>query len=217
MYWLSFLSGSETPGSKDSDGDADAKLTVGLLKTLKAISMTSAAALDSLASCGAIETVVVVLEVAQVGAVKGDGFTKKLVPRRDELEDQLVPIVYYLCRIDRSRLAQAADVVLQPYWLHVLQDRHLKQFALAILCELCHVAASDNQGDVAAELWRAGGVRLYVRLLDEAYWCVKSTRCSELPGLRPTFQSNLRCLNPIVQSQLCFFFKDWMGRSLNRL
>jgi hypothetical protein len=50
----------------------------------------------------------------------------------------------------------------------------LKQFALAVLCELCHVAASDNQGDVAAELWRAGGVRLYVRLLDETYWCVRA-------------------------------------------
>ena len=70
--------------------------------------MTSAAALDSLASCGAIETVVVVLEVAQ-GAVKGDGFTKRLVPRRDELEDQLVPIVYYLClRSIVQRLARAA-------------------------------------------------------------------------------------------------------------
>lgn len=158
-----------------SDGDADAKLTVGLLKTLKAISMTSAAALDSLASCGAIETVVVVLEVTQVGAVKGDGFTKRLVPRRDELEDQLVPIVYYLCRIDRSRLARAARCGAATLLATcVARRRHLKQFALAILCELCHVAASDNQGDVAAELWRAGGVRLYVRLLDEAYWCVRA-------------------------------------------
>ena len=30
--------------------------------------------------------------------------------------------------------------------------------ALAILCELCHVAASDNQGDVAAELGVPGVV-----------------------------------------------------------
>lgn len=157
------------------DGDADAKLTVRLLKTLKAISMTSAEALDSLASCGAIETVVAVLEVTQVGAVRGDGFTKRLVPRRDELEDQLVPIVYYLCRIDRSRLARAARCGAATLLAAcVARRRHLKQFALAVLCELCHVAASDNQGDVAAELWRAGGVRLYVRLLDETYWCVRA-------------------------------------------
>merc|ERR1712167_240605 len=114
-----------------SDGDADAKLTVGLLKTLKAISMTSAAALDSLASCGAIETVVVVLEVAQVGAVKGDGFTKRLVPRRDELEDQLVPIVYYLCRIDRSRLARAARCGAATLLATcVARRRHLKHLLL---------------------------------------------------------------------------------------
>jgi len=157
------------------DGDADAALAVRLLKALKVVCMSSAAALDSLAACGAIETVVGVLEVAQAGASEINGFIKKAIPRRDDLEDQLVPIVYYLCRIEHSRLARAARCgAAMLLAVCVARRRHLRQFALAILCELCHVAANDEQGDIGAELWRGGGVRLYIRLLAETYWCVRA-------------------------------------------
>ena len=98
-------------------------------------------------------------------------------PRRDELEDQLVPCIYYLCRIDRARLARAAHCgAARRLAACVARRRHLKQFALAILCELCHAASADVHGkqQIAAELWRAGGVRLYTRLLAEAYWGVRA-------------------------------------------
>mmetsp|Transcript_30539 Transcript_30539/g.94464 ORF Transcript_30539/g.94464 Transcript_30539/m.94464 type:complete len:818 (-) Transcript_30539:77-2530(-) len=155
------------------DGETEAWLTVKLLGALKAVTMTSAAALDSLAMCGAIEITVTILQVVQTGL--SDSLERKMVPRRDELEDQLLPIVYYLCRIDRSRLARAARcgtaILLAAC---VARRRHLKQFALAILCDLCHAAANDAHGGIGPELWRAGGVRLYVRLLVEVYWGVRA-------------------------------------------
>lgn len=163
-----------------------------------------------------------------------------IFPRRDELEGQLVPCLYYLCRIDRVRLARAAACgAARRLAACVARRQHLKQFALAILCELCHAASADcgaevsttnsspnfvdlgkvganagltgfamattsrtssscvartattqsleheqksfpqrasSEGDntIAAELWRAGGVRLYARLLAEAYWGVRA-------------------------------------------
>lgn len=158
---------------KGVDGETEARLAVRLLGALKAVSMASAAALDSLATCGAIEIVVTILEAVQASISEGDG--GKIVPLRDELEDQLVPIVYYLCRIDRSRLARAARCgVAILLAACVARRRHLKQFALAILCDLCHAAANDARGGVGAELWRAGGVRLYVHLLVEVYWGVRA-------------------------------------------
>tara|TARA_B100000482_G_scaffold81788_1_gene58428 strand:- start:306 stop:662 length:357 start_codon:yes stop_codon:yes gene_type:complete len=75
------------------------RLGVVLLKALKAVTMGSATALDTLASCGAIETVIHVLRVTR---------SWREGPTRDEFEDQLVPTVYYLCRIDKMRLARAA-------------------------------------------------------------------------------------------------------------
>ena len=98
-------------------------------------------------------------------------------PRRDELEDQLVPCLYYLCRIDRARLGRAAACgAAQRLAACVARRRHLKQFALATLCELCHAASADQDqgGTIASELWLAGGVRLYARLLAEAYWGVRA-------------------------------------------
>jgi len=153
-----------------ADGHDETMLTLRLLKALKAVSMTSAAALDSLASCGAIETVVSLLKASQVRPINGEA-TNRSVPRQDEVEDQLVPTLYYMCRMDRTRLAKAARcgaaILLAAC---VARRRHLKQFALAILCEFCHVAANDAGGEVGAGLWRAGGVGLYTSLLVEAYW-----------------------------------------------
>mmetsp|Transcript_12494 Transcript_12494/g.42520 ORF Transcript_12494/g.42520 Transcript_12494/m.42520 type:complete len:103 (-) Transcript_12494:881-1189(-) len=98
--------------------------------------MGSATALDTLASCGAIETVIHVLRVTR---------SWREGPTRDEFEDQLVPTVYYLCRIDKMRLARAArHGVATLLAACVARRRHLKQFALAVLCELCHCAATDN-------------------------------------------------------------------------
>jgi len=160
---------------RGADGDTEAKLAARILKAIKTVSMASAAALDSLASCNAIETAVTVLKAVQTGVIEANCCVKRPVPRRDELEDQLVPIVYYLCRIDRSRLARAARCGAATLLADcVARRRHLKQFALAVLCELCHVAANDAQGDIGAELWHAGGVRLYARLLVEAYWGVRA-------------------------------------------
>mmetsp|Transcript_12500 Transcript_12500/g.42567 ORF Transcript_12500/g.42567 Transcript_12500/m.42567 type:complete len:546 (-) Transcript_12500:881-2518(-) len=112
------------------------RLGVVLLKALKAVTMGSATALDTLASCGAIETVIHVLRVTR---------SWREGPTRDEFEDQLVPTVYYLCRIDKMRLARAArHGVATLLAACVARRRHLKQFALAVLCELCHCAATDN-------------------------------------------------------------------------
>mmetsp|Transcript_15798 Transcript_15798/g.23769 ORF Transcript_15798/g.23769 Transcript_15798/m.23769 type:complete len:1427 (-) Transcript_15798:372-4652(-) len=104
-------------------------------------------------------------------------------PRRDELEDQLVPCLYYLCRIDRARLGRAAACGAARRLAEcVARRRHLKQFALAVLCELCHAASTETvlvEGSsephtIASELWRAGGVNLFARLLVEAYWGVRA-------------------------------------------
>ncbi|KAJ8601557.1 hypothetical protein CTAYLR_005244 [Chrysophaeum taylorii] len=200
-----------------SEADAHTRLAVALVKALKALCMASAEALEALASAGAIEVVVGLLAAAQ----RGDGETlsdddddddedddpaaaaataaEKNFPHRDELEDQLVPCLYYLCRIDRARLARAAACgAARRLAACVARRRHLKQFALAILCELCHAASADcvvsadpdddhpddehpdddsgKPGDntIASELWRAGGVKLYSRLLAEAYWGVRA-------------------------------------------
>lgn len=173
-------------------------------------------------------------------ALSGSMCLVPVFPRRDELEGQLVPCLYYLCRINRVRLARAAACgAARRLAACVARRQHLKQFALAILCELCHAASADCGGEVsaassppniatfsktgtnsgskgvalaatgrtsscndarrtstqsledrqtsslqgaasegdntiAAELWRAGGVRLYARLLAEAYWGVRA-------------------------------------------
>lgn len=160
---------------QDIDGDAEARLAVRLLRSLKAVTMASAAALDSLAACGAIETVVAILAATQAGITEKMGSVLREVPRRDELEDQLVPTVYYLCRINPLRLARAARCgAAMLLAACAARRRHLKQFAIAILCELCHAAANDYQGNIGTELWRVGGVRLYVHLLVEVYWGVRA-------------------------------------------
>lgn len=167
-----------------SEADAHASLAVSLVKALKALCMASAEALDALASAGAIEVVVDVLLAAECVSI-GQG---QMFPRRDELEDQLVPCLYYLCRIERTRLARAAACGAASLLAACVERRrHLKQFALAILCEMCHAASSSSTGPeaaalnnddgdntIAAELWKAGGVRLYSRLLAEAYWGVRA-------------------------------------------
>lgn len=172
-----FPSRLSTAWNHGDDGHTEARLALRLLRVLKAVTMASAAALDSLATCGAIETMAIVLEAAQTGITHkgGSGSCRRKIPRRDELEDQLVPIIYYLCRIDHSRLAKAARCgVAMLLAACVARRRHLKQFALAILCELCYAAANDTQGSIGAELWRAGGVRLYAHLLVEVYWGVRA-------------------------------------------
>lgn len=216
-----------------AEADRHARLAVALVKALKALCMASADALDRLAAAGAIEVVVGVLAAAQRRSVHDDDDCwddlvdtperpprnsssastpprRKLLeardfPRRDELEDQLVPCLYYLCRIDRARLARAAAAgAARRLAACVVRRRHLKQFALAVLCDLCHAASADcaaadavvtstasapslgsppsyhddvrDHGDttIAAELWRAGGVRLFARLLAENYWGVRA-------------------------------------------
>lgn len=235
-----------------AEADRHARLAVALVKALKALCMASADALDRLAAAGAIEVVVGVLAAAQRRSVHDDDDCwddlvdtperpprnssssstpprRKLLegrdfPRRDELEDQLVPCLYYLCRIDRARLARAAAAgAARRLAACVVRRRHLKQFALAVLCDLCHAASADcaaadgvltstasapslvipspalgprqripsapapgsppsyhddvrDHGDttIAAELWRAGGVRLFARLLAEKYWGVRA-------------------------------------------
>lgn len=120
-----------------------------LLKCLKNLSMESAALAD-LEKAGTISILIPLL----------DG------PLSDRCKNHIVPCIFNLCRINKRRQEEAAVHGIIPHLqCFILNDSHLKQYALPILCSLAYTSCVTR-----AELLKHGGAALYINLLKEAYW-----------------------------------------------
>jgi hypothetical protein len=120
-----------------------------LLKCLKNLSMESNALAD-LEKAGTISILIPLL----------DG------PLSDRCKNHIVPCIFNLCRINKRRQEEAAVQGLIPHLQTlIVNDSHLKQYALPILCSLAYTSPITR-----AELLRHGGAAFYINLLKEAYW-----------------------------------------------
>ena len=87
-------------------------------------------------------------------------------PIRERCKNHVLPCMFNLCRINRKRQEIAAKHGFIPHLQKlIVENSHLRQFALPIICELAH-----NSKFCRAELWNNDGVAFYVNLLHEKYW-----------------------------------------------
>ncbi|CAM9364055.1 unnamed protein product [Discosporangium mesarthrocarpum] len=138
-----------------------AQLAVTLLIVLKNVSMEPST-LEALDSAGAITALVPLLE-------RQDG------PCHEDMENQVLQCLFYLCLISRKRQERAAVAGLIPY-LHrcIREESRLKQFALQMVCDLAH--SSSVTRDL---LWREGGLEFYLSIISnpkDNHWHVATFR-----------------------------------------
>lgn len=144
-----FTKTTQTPAESNSQVFAD--IMEVLLKCIKNLSMEpTAAALNDIENCGAIEALVDILNG----------------PLRDKLKNYIVPCIFNMCRINKRRQEKAAVHGIIPHLQRLVKEEsHLRQFALPILFDLAHTSAVTR-----AELWKNDGVVFYINMLQEKYW-----------------------------------------------
>ncbi|KAK6509963.1 hypothetical protein TWF481_004678 [Arthrobotrys musiformis] len=127
------------------------------LKFLKNLSMLSTT-LDILQNANAIE---VLIEMLSENTHK---------PQFKELSNQILSIMFNLCRHSKSRQEEAAINGIIPVLQKIVRtDRPLKEFALPILCDMAHSGRLGRK-----YLWQNNGLEFFVSLLSEPYWQVAS-------------------------------------------
>jgi len=126
-----------------------------MLKFVKNLSML-ATTLDSLQNSNAIEVLTDLLS------------SSMKVTHFREMSNQILNIMYNLCRLSKTRQEDAALNGVIPLLQRIVQtERPLKEFALPILCDMAH------SGKVARTiLWQNKGLAFYVSLLADPYWQV---------------------------------------------
>ncbi|KAK6517240.1 hypothetical protein TWF281_003905 [Arthrobotrys megalospora] len=127
------------------------------LKFLKNLSMLSTT-LEILQNANAIE---VLIEMLSENTHK---------PQFKELSNQILSIMFNLCRHSKSRQEEAAMNGIIPVLQKIVRtDRPLKEFALPILCDMAHSGRLGRK-----YLWQNNGLEFFVSLLSEPYWQVAS-------------------------------------------
>lgn len=126
-----------------------------MLKFVKNLSML-ASTLEPLQNSNAIEVLTDLLN-ASIG-----------LPHFRETSNQVLNIMYNLCRLSKERQEDAALNGVVPLLQRIVQtDRPLKEFALPILCDMAH------SGRVCRKiLWQNKGLQFYISLLADHYWQV---------------------------------------------
>ncbi|EPS43216.1 hypothetical protein H072_2794 [Dactylellina haptotyla CBS 200.50] len=128
-----------------------------ILKFVKNLSMLSTT-LDILQNANAIE---ILTEMLAENAHK---------PQFKELSNQILSIMFNLCRHSKSRQEEAAMNGIVPILQKIVRtDRPLKEFALPILCDMAHSGRLGRK-----YLWQNNGLEFFVSLLSEPYWQVAS-------------------------------------------
>ncbi|KAK6339114.1 hypothetical protein TWF696_009897 [Orbilia brochopaga] len=128
-----------------------------MLKFVKNLSMLSTT-LDILQNANAIE---VLTEMLSENVYK---------PQFKELSNQILSIMFNLCRHSKSRQEEAAMNGIVPILQKIVRtDRPLKEFALPILCDMAHSGRLGRK-----YLWQNNGLEFFVSLLAEPYWQVAS-------------------------------------------
>ncbi|KAK8244262.1 hypothetical protein HDK90DRAFT_516974 [Phyllosticta capitalensis] len=124
-----------------------------MLKFIKNLSML-ASTHDSLQNSNAIEVLTDLLNLS----MKRDHFR--------EVSNQILNILYNLCRMSKSRQEDAALNGVIPLLQKIVRtDLPLKEFALPILCDMAH---SGKLG--RSHLWQHKGLQFYISLLSDKYW-----------------------------------------------
>jgi hypothetical protein len=126
-----------------------------MLKFIKNLSML-ATTLDALQNSNAIEVLTDLLNASMK------------VPHFREISNQVLNIMYNLCRLSKTRQEDAALNGVIPLLQRIVKtERPLKEFALPILCDMAH------SGKVGRKiLWQNKGLQFYVSLLADQYWQV---------------------------------------------
>lgn len=126
-----------------------------MLKFVKNLSML-ATTLDALQNSNAIEVLTDLLNASMKA------------PHFREISNQVLNIMYNLCRLSKERQEDAALNGVIPLLQRVVKtDRPLKEFALPILCDMAH------SGKVGRKiLWQNKGLQFYISLLADQYWQV---------------------------------------------
>ncbi|KAK6535103.1 hypothetical protein TWF694_001589 [Orbilia ellipsospora] len=128
-----------------------------MLKFAKNLSMLSTT-LDILQNANAIE---ILTEMLAENSHK---------PQFKELSNQILSIMFNLCRHSKSRQEEAAMNGIVPILQKIVRtDRPLKEFALPILCDMAHSGRLGRK-----YLWQNNGLEFFVSLLSEPYWQVAS-------------------------------------------
>jgi len=126
-----------------------------MLKFIKNLSML-ATTHDALQNSNAIEVLTDLLE------------SSMKLPHFREISNQVLNILYNLCRLSKARQEDAAENGLIPLLQHIVHTEWpLKEFALPILCDMAH---SGKVG--RGRLWQHNGLQFYISLLGDRYWQV---------------------------------------------
>ena len=90
------------------------------------------------------------------------------LPQFREISNQVLSIMYNLCRLSKTRQEDAALNGIIPLLQHIAHTEPLlKEFALPILCDIAH------SGKVGRKiLWQNKGLQFYITLLSDRYWQV---------------------------------------------
>lgn len=128
---------------------------VTMLKFIKNLSMLSTTH-DALQNSNAIEALTDLLSASMK------------LPHSREVSNQVLNIMYNLCRLSKTRQEDAALSGIIPLLQEIVQtERPLKEFALPILCDMAH------SGKVGRKLlWQNKGLQFYISLLADKYWQV---------------------------------------------
>ena len=126
-----------------------------MLKFIKNLSML-ATTLDALQNSNAIEVLTDLLS------------SSMKLPHFREISNQVLNIMFNLCRLSKTRQEDAALNGIIPLLQRIVKtERPLKEFALPILCDMAH------SGKVGRKmLWQNKGLAFYVSLLADPYWQV---------------------------------------------
>ncbi|KAI9671821.1 MAG: hypothetical protein M1831_003349 [Alyxoria varia] len=126
-----------------------------MLKFIKNLSML-ATTLDPLQNSNAIEVLTDLLS------------SNMKYPHFREISNQVLNIMFNLCRLSKTRQEDAALNGVIPLLQRIVKtERPLKEFALPILCDMAH------SGKVGRKiLWQNKGLDFYISLLADPYWQV---------------------------------------------
>lgn len=128
-----------------------------MLKFLKNLSMLPSTH-DQLQAAGAVDVLVRLLSTASL-----------VENQTRDVANQILSIMYYLCRINKSVQEQAAKKGIIPSLMDAADQKWaLRDLALPILCEMAHSGRFGRRA-----LWQNNGLAFYVKVLADdkfAYW-----------------------------------------------
>jgi len=97
-------------------------------------------------------------------------FTLVRIPFNQDVQNQILNILFNLCRISKTRLLTAAISGLVPYLQYFIKiNSPLKQFSLPLICEMSHVGVKCHR-----ILWQNHALETYITLLEDSYWKVNA-------------------------------------------